>query len=103
MTSLLRCVAQVDFISKSYHVSIYQLYNKILICTSLGGVVYAKWKKHVRFFDLLEIYKNDTSAPDSMTIFLIFCSLVRKKLTFENGLLSPVSKVRLSRGFLEFQ
>ena len=54
MTSLLRCEAQVDFVSKLYHVSIYQLNDKILICTSFGGVVYAKWKKHVRFFDVFD-------------------------------------------------
>ena len=48
MTSLLPCEAQRDFILKYYHVSIYQLYNKYLICTSFGGIV---WKNGKRMFD----------------------------------------------------
>ena len=36
------------------------------MCTSFGGIVYAKWKKHVRFFDIMfdfsisSLHKNVT-------------------------------------------
>ena len=81
MTSLLRCVAQVDFISKSYHVSIYQLYYKILICTSFGSVVYAKWKKHVQFFDMFDfstcwIYKKCVSWSIFMLLVYNYLGLI---------------------------